>query len=166
MGQALELISSNILILEKREARPEGIQYSYRIDPGVHKLYGVTFLRSFLSMTSWYFLVPCTGSLARSWSFGYPVYFCHCVCIQGQAVWKKEKKNRGWFYSFGNTIVLERKGHLPEFWLLQVPTTSSWCCHHHGLLGGWRVREHRKEKPKGFPHSEYCKLPFYSLGQN
>lgn len=121
-------------------------RYSLGVDPGVHKLYGVTFLRSFLSMTSWYFLVPCTGSLARSWSFGYPVYFCHCVCIQGQAVWKKEKKKQGLILLFWKHNCTGEEGSSP--WVL-APIGS----YHQQLMlspprVAWRMTCKRTQKRK------------------
>lgn len=79
--------------------------------------------------------------------FSYPVYFA-TVCIQGKADRAQGEKNGGWFHSLGNTVVMERKGYLSEFWLLQAPTASSRHCYHHGIACGWPIREYRKEKEK------------------
>lgn len=68
--------------------------------------------------------------------FSYPVYFA-TVCIQGKADRAQGEKNGGWFHSLGNTVVMERKGYLSEFWLLQAPTASSRHCYHHGIACGW-----------------------------
>lgn len=59
----------------------------------------------------------------------------------------RAKMQWGCFQHLGKTAVLERKGHLPELWLLQLPTASSWCYHHHRIVWGRHgPREHRKGK--------------------
>lgn len=52
----------------------------------------------------------------------------------------RAKMQWGCFQHLGKTAVLERKGHLPELWLLQLPTASSWCFQVSNVLSSGKGR--------------------------
>lgn len=118
--------------------------YSLAVDSGVHQQLNEvrSWIPSFL-WSLWYFLVPSIfSSLARRLVLP--------LCLHpGPSGWRAERKmQRGlvlpsWRQSYMG------EGHLPKFWLLQAPTSSSGCCHHDGIAGvgvGGRVREHKRVK--------------------
>lgn len=71
-----------------------------------------------------------TEALATMCTF--PIIFC----IQSQANREQREKNKGWFQPLGNKAVLERKGYLPEFWLLLASLQVVHTVTTMGLLGG------------------------------